>query len=292
MSSQVFVTSTEHVGITPAIERLLYWLPLPARANSIGIKLNLCDYRRPETGAVTDPEVLGSILAGLRQRYPTANIFVFEHDANSTIASNLFAYLGIDRVADQYEVQCISLADQEWVARSLQRGLYFRSLDVPRILTDCDLLINHPKLKTHGRTLMTCALKNMFGCIRPKKKVAFHAHLDEAIVDVNQAIPTHLTIVDANICVEGNRGPTQGLPKRLGLFYGGSDIVAVDAFGADLMGFGSRRIRHVRLAARSGLGQMSYRIAGDGLARPREEYKFRFSMANFAMMQIARKLLA
>jgi uncharacterized protein (DUF362 family) len=279
-------------GLRDAAERLLSSLALPVSPCSIGIKLNLCDYRRPETGAVTDPAVLGPVLAGLRRRYPASDIFVFEHDANSTIARNLFAYLGIDRVADEYGVRCVSLADEEWVSKPIPKGVWFKELEVPRILMECDFLINHPKLKTHGRTLMTCALKNMFGCIRPKKKVMFHQHLSEAIVDVNQAIPTHLTIVDANLCVEGNRGPTQGLPKRLGLLYGGSDVVAVDAFGADLMGFGSRRIQHIRLAAAVGLGSMRYQLCGDDLPRRRQDYKFKFSMANFALMQVARRVLA
>jgi uncharacterized protein (DUF362 family) len=54
---------------------------------------------------------------------------------------------------------------------------------------------------------MTCALKNTFGCIRPKRKVQFHKRLAEAIVDINRVIPSHLVVVDANLCLEGGRGP-------------------------------------------------------------------------------------
>jgi uncharacterized protein (DUF362 family) len=271
--------------------QLLSRLPFPADARSVGIKLNLCDYRLPETGAVSDPQVVAPLLQELRSRYPNSDIFVYEHDANSTLARTLFGYLGLDKVAASYDVRCVSLADEEWVERAVP-GLYFKSLEVPRILEETDLLINHPKLKTHGRTLMTCALKNMFGCIRPKKKVQFHKHLAEAIVDINLAIPSHLTVVDANLCVEGNRGPTQGLPKRLGLLFGGTDIVAVDAFGADVMGFGARRIQHVKLAERAHLGSRRYDLIGDWQSRDAATSRFRFSMFNFRMMQVARRLLA
>jgi len=287
----VFVARIDGGDVDTAMQRLVSHLPLPADARSIGIKLNLCDYRRPETGAVSDPQVVGPLLAGLRAHYPNGDIFVYEHDANSTIASTLFGYTGVDRVAASYAVRCVSLADQEWVSRPVA-GLYFRELEVPRLLEQTDLLINHPKLKTHGRTLMTCGLKNTFGCIRPKKKVQFHKHLAESIVDINLLIPSHLTIVDANLCVEGNRGPTQGLPKRLGLLFGGSDVVAVDAFAADLMGFGSRKIRHVTLAARVGLGSRAYAPVGDWEPRDAARSRFRFSMLNFRMMQVARRLLA
>jgi uncharacterized protein (DUF362 family) len=289
-ASSVFISNIHEGRVGEAMEGLLRQLDWPSDPRSIGVKLNLCDYRKPETGAVSDPAIVATLLGGLRSRFQNADIFVYEHDANSTIASNLFGYVGIDTVAAPFDVRCVSLADEEWRTRRI-RGLCFDSLEIPRLLEECDLLINHPKLKTHGRTLMTCALKNMFGCIRPKKKVAFHRHLAEAIADINGLIASHITVVDANLCLEGNRGPTQGLPKRLGLLFGGSDVVAVDAFAADLMGFGARHIKHVVTAAQAGLGTMNYRSFGDWDRAQAARTKFRFSMANFYMMQVARKLL-
>jgi uncharacterized protein (DUF362 family) len=131
----------------------------------------------------------------------------------------------------------------------------------------------------------------MFGCIRPKKKVQFHRRLAEAIVDINLLIPSHLTVVDANLCLEGNRGPTQGLPKRLGVLFGGSDVVAVDAFGADLMGFGAQHIRHIKLAERAAVGSLAYVVKGEWDRRDAARSRFQFSMVNFRMMQVARRLL-
>jgi len=291
MQAKVFVAKIQENDVASAMERLLGWLPLPAQARTVGIKINLCDYRKPETGAVTDPAVLDPLLAGLRRRYPTADIFIYEHDATGTLASNLFGYVGVDTVAARHGVRCVSLADEEWIVKKIP-GAHFSELEVPRLLADCDLLINHPKLKTHGLTLMTGGLKNMFACHHLKRKVVYHRRLiNEAIVDINLAIPSHLVIMDANLCIEGNRGPTQGLPKRVGLLIGGNDIVAVDAFGASVIGFRPTQVRHIALAARLGLGSLRYQVLGDWDPKQAAAYRFKFSLFNYWLMQLARRLL-
>ena len=291
MKSKIFVSKITGTDVNEAMARLLEYLPFPIEARTIGIKINLCDYRKPESGAVTDPIVLDPLLARVRQRYPDADIFVYEHDATGTLASNLFGYVGVDRVASRYGVRCVSLANEKWVVKKI-RGTHFSELEIPRILAECDLLINHPKLKTHGQVFMTCGLKNMYACHRLKRKVVYHRRLiNEAIVDINMAIPSHLIVVDANLCVEGNRGPTQGLPKRVGLIIGGSDVVAVDAFGAKVMGFKPRKVRHIVLAARMGLGSLNYQVIGDWDQQHAKFYKFKYSMFNYRLMQLARRLL-
>jgi len=155
-------------------------------------------------------------------------------------------------------------------------------------LLDSDLVVNHPKLKTHGRTIMTCALKNLFGCYRPRDKKPFHRFLDQAIVDINLAIKPALTVVDAHRCVEGNRGPTQGLPKKLGLLVAGRDPVAVDAFCARLVGLRPWMVGHLRLAARAGVGSLNYRLAGDKLEE-RDRAGFRWSWSKYFLMQALRR---
>ena len=274
-----------------AMARLTNLLGFPSSATHIVIKLNLCDYRKWETGATSDPKVVGALLEALRTRYPHAKIFLCENDSTDTLVENLWGYLGIDAVAARYDANCISLSKEAWT-RAPVRGLRISELEVPVIFQDCDLFINHPKLKTHGKTKITCGLKNLFGCYRQKDKRALHHYLDEAIVDINMAIRPHFVIVDADLCVEGNRGPTQGLPKQVGLFIGGQDPVAVDAFCARLMGFWPYTIGHLRKAARAGLGSLAYRLTGDLGPESIRAYRFRFSLSKFLFMGIVRRVLS
>lgn len=274
-----------------ALSRLIQHLDFPNQANRIAIKLNLCDYRKAETGATSDPQVVGALLEVLRGPYPKAEIFLCENDSTDTLVENLWGYLGLDQVASRYNARCTSLSKEAWVVVPI-RGLHFREVEIPQLFQSCDLLINHPKLKTHGKTKMTCGLKNLFGCYRAKDKRPLHRFLEEAIVDINLAVRPHFTLVDADLCLEGNRGPTQGWPKRVGLFIGGKDPVAVDAFCARLMGFAPSEIGYLRKAARMGIGTDRYRLAGDLEGEDLRAYRFQYSRVKFHLMQIVRGFLS
>lgn len=288
---KVVVTKIDRDGHRPAMKRLFSHLSLPSTADRVAIKLNLCDYRRPETGAVSHPAVVHALLGELRELFPRAELLLCENDASDTLVENMYRYLGLDAVAAAHGATCVNLSGDQWVRVPI-KGLRFTEVEVPATLVESDLLINHPKLKTHGKTKMTCGLKNLFGCYRPKDKRPYHRFLDDAIVDINLAVRPVLTLVDADLCVEGNRGPTQGLPKRVGLFIGGQDVVAVDAFCARLMGFWPSRVAHVRKAARAGIGSLRYDLQGDFSPAEFRQHRFRYSRAKFLLMQVSRRILA
>jgi len=275
---------------TESIKRIVNFLSLPAKVKKIAIKLNMCDFRLPETGAVSDPAILSALLKAFRTRYRTAEIFLVENDATSTSADVLFSYLGIDDIANTYNARIINLRHEKWVKKSIN-GYLFKRIDVPVLLENCDLLITHPKLKTHPLTKITCGLKNMFGCLRKKRKVIFHKVLDEAIVDVNLALKPNLAIVDANICQEGISGPAYGIPKKVGLILGGTDVVAVDAFCARLAGFRPWWVGHIRKAAASGLGQIAYKLKGDITSETLHCCKFRFNKPLYYLLKLTRRRL-
>lgn len=286
--SAVKIVGEDHLG---AMHRLFSFLALPETVSRIAIKLNLCDYRMPETGVVSNPAVVAALLQVLREHYPQAEILLCENDASDTLVENIWGYLGLDTVASQYDARCLSLSKEKWVRVPI-RGLHFSEVEVPRILKECNLFINHPKLKTHGKTKITCALKNLFGCYHPKDKRPFHKFLDDAIVDINLALCPHVVIVDADLCVEGNRGPTHGLPKKIGLFIGGQDPVAVDAFCARLMGFRPHSVGHIRKATRAEVGSMRYELGGDLVSEDLRTYRFQYSLGKFLLMQLVRRILS
>src|SRR5262249_7547464 len=69
-------------------------LPASDSIRTVVIKINICDYRRPESGAVTDPELLGSLVTALRSHYPGANFHVIENDATSLDIDSAYRLLG------------------------------------------------------------------------------------------------------------------------------------------------------------------------------------------------------
>ena len=100
-----------------------------------------------------------------------------------------------------------------------------------------------------------------------------HAGIAGSIVDINAAVTPHLAIVDGVIGMEGD-GPIMGTPRHSGLLILGTNLPAVDATAARLIGLEPTRIEY--LARASGhLGPIAERhIAqrGEPIAALRQRY--------------------
>ncbi|MFB3888908.1 MAG: DUF362 domain-containing protein [Candidatus Bathyarchaeia archaeon] len=270
------------VDLDESMQKIVNNLKPNKKVEKIAIKLNLCDFRLPETGAVSDPVVVESLLKALLGAYPSARIIMMENDATSVRADFMFRYLGFDKMAEKLSVEVANIAHSDWITRTVD-GYRMKTVEVPSFLEDCDLVVTHPKLKTHSMTKLTCGLKNMFGCHRKKRKVTYHKFLDDAIVDINLAVRPNLSIVDANICHEGIGGPSYGFPKKVGLIMGSADVVALDAFCARLIGFNPWFVGHIRKAAAKGLGSMGCETFGDC-----KKTRFEFNKPLYYAMKVMR----
>lgn len=253
---------------------LLEKLNLPEVITKICIKPNLNDYRKWETGSTCDPSVLDALLAELTNRFSNASISIIENDATGVNADNIFSYLGIDSVANKYGCNCVNVAREQWRSVNIN-GLHFNNIEIPEILSGA-FFITFPKLKSHTITKLTCGLKNQMGLFRSKRKVLYHHMVNELIVDCNLAMRADLSIVDANLVMEGNYGPTYGSPKRLGLLIASNDIVAADSLCAKFYGLNPKSISHIKKASQKGLGNMKYNILSD-FDFDLRDYKLKFS---------------
>jgi ferredoxin len=123
-----------------------------------------------------------------------------------------------------------------------------------------DLILNIPKLKTHELTLITCGIKNMFGCVPGLHKVNYHLdapspeEFSGALVDLFEKIKPALTIVDAVTAMEG-QGPANGELRDLGLILASKDTVALDAVCSKITGFEPLDILTTKIAYQRGLGE-------------------------------------
>jgi len=103
------------------------------------------------------------------------------------------------------------------------------------------LLVNVPKLKTHGFTGMTASLKNLFGCIPGRHKARCHlsfphlTHFGRLLWDLWSLLPPSLHVVDAIVAMEG-QGPRNGTPCSMGYLIAGCSPAAVDLTCAHLLG--------------------------------------------------------
>jgi uncharacterized protein (DUF362 family)/Pyruvate/2-oxoacid:ferredoxin oxidoreductase delta subunit len=150
-----------------------------------------------------------------------------------------------------------------------------RTLHISSVLDKVDVVINLPKLKTHGLTLFTGAVKNCFGLLPGFQKANLHKAAPKVdpfssiLVDVFSLVKPSLNIMDAIVGLEGNGPSSSGSPRKIGLVFASHDAVALDAIAARIIGFGERDIATTRIATERRLGESDLsriRLEGSSLS--------------------------
>ncbi|NDV19529.1 DUF362 domain-containing protein [Pseudodesulfovibrio sp. JC047] len=107
---------------------------------------------------------------------------------------------------------------------------------------EADRILNIPKLKVHGQMVMSCAVKNLFGCVVGFRKALAHNRLghDRALfqamlMDVSTALPQCHHLVDGIHAMHKN-GPIDGELFPLNLLAACPDDIAVDTAIYSLLG--------------------------------------------------------
>jgi uncharacterized protein (DUF362 family) len=168
--------------------------------------------------------------------------------------------------------------DEVFEAANLGGNTKLATLHLPETLRRADLVVSLPKLKTHHWAGLTASMKNLFGvmpgiCYGWPKNVLHHQGIAQSVVDIAATVRPHLAIVDGVVGMEGD-GPIMGTPRRSGVLILGTNLPAVDATAARLIGLEPSRIEYLALAS-GRLGPITERhIAqrGEPIAALRQRY--------------------
>jgi uncharacterized protein (DUF362 family) len=166
-----------------------------------------------------------------------------------------FSALGYDRLGKEQQVELIDLNTELCVALHNTACKRWPEMHLPQLLFDV-FLISVPVLKAHTLAGVTLTMKNMMGAPPPAhyqkgghwKKASFHANVHGAIFDLNRYRTPDFTLLDATVGMQEAHlfGPTCNPPKNK--MACGFDPVAIDAWGADLLGFGWQTIDYICMA--------------------------------------------
>jgi uncharacterized protein (DUF362 family)/NAD-dependent dihydropyrimidine dehydrogenase PreA subunit len=140
-----------------------------------------------------------------------------------------------------------------------------------------DGIVSISKLKTHGLTRMTGAVKNLFGVIPGLKKAEYHFRMPGAeefsamLVDVARAVSPRLHVIDAVTGMEGE-GPSGGEPVHIGLLLAGTCPFTLDLVAAALVGINAEEVPTIAVSIKRGYisGDITKaRLLGDPVSLPR-----------------------
>ena len=221
---------------------------LEKNVRTVVIKPNLCYYWTASSGCTTDPHLVTAIIDVIREMYgKDLDIKVVESDATAMKTIHAFQMLGYTKLAEEKKVQLFNLSQDVLVGKEVQVNGQKLSFKVPKLLLDADLFINVPKLKVMREVTITCALKNLFGCIGFSRKIIYHSNLHEAIVGINKVLKPHLTIVDGLVALGK-------FPVKLGLIMASTDSFSVDWTAAQIMGYNPSHIKYLKIAMLEKMG--------------------------------------
>ncbi len=218
------------------------------RNAKIALKPNLILAADPAEGATTHAGVLSGCIEYLQEEDFT-NISIIESSWYGAKTETAVKACGYDKVCEQYGVEFFDLKKDK--LRRVETP--HRPMDIACRALDADYLIDLPVLKGHCQTAMTCALKNMKGCVPDHEKRAFHTEgLIEPIAAMSAVLKPDLIIVDS-ICgdLDYEEG---GNPVQTNRMFLGTDAVQVDAYGCQLMGLDIADVPYISLAEEWGAG--------------------------------------
>ena len=217
------------------------------------IKPNLVQATRYSEHAYTHPELLRAIFRALKESGAAERI-LFEDCGLMVPMRYAYRKSGYARLCHEEGVRFLNLSEAVHDATiKVQHGQIHEELPIPSILIQEGIRVFVPKLKIHAQTDISGAAKLLIGLIKRSLRLEGHHYdLDRKIVDVLEAYPPDLVIIDG--ITLGRNGAGCPDPYPLGLLIASRNAVAADAVAAHLLGFDPAKITHLRLAAERGLG--------------------------------------
>jgi len=235
----------------------------------VALKVNLLMPASPAKGVTTHPAFVGAVARQVQKvggmpfivDSPGAGIPYKER-----VLKLVYKKSGLMAVADEVGVELNYDTSVEVVHHP--EGTLIKRFEVIKSVRNADVIVNLPKLKTHAFTTLTCAVKNLFGCLPGFVKPGYHSKLSnveqfsQMLLDLNSLVSPTINIVDGVVGMEGE-GPSQGELRDVGVIIAGADAVEVDLAACEVLGIPPATVPYLKIALDSGAGRPQ--LVGDKL---------------------------
>ena len=242
------------------------------------LKPNLLFGASPDKCITTHPEVVKAVVNIVRQ----AGCIPIMGDSPAVGSGRMhYRWSGFAEICREMNVEWVDFEDD---AVEVAGKHLFKKLEIAKAVLAADAIINLPKVKTHGQTYLTLAVKNMFGIIPGVRKSRWHMNagsdavlFSKMLLEICYYKKPVLNIVDGIIAMEGN-GPRSGDPYPLGYIIAGEDPSAVDRVIVHMLNTKPSKVPTLIAAEQMGLGETNLdniQIWGDEPAEA-DVKRFRF----------------
>jgi uncharacterized protein (DUF362 family) len=220
------------------------------RGRSVLLKPNLVEPAAEAPHATTHPLFVRAAAEAFR-RLDAREVLVAEGPGHARDTRLVLEESGLAAALLADRLPFIDLnVDELYAARNALGATPLAALHLPRTLRRAEIIVSLPKMKTHHWMGVTLAMKNLFGVMPGAyygwpKTILHEVGIAAAIADITATVRPHLALVDGVVGMEGD-GPIMGTPRAAGVVVMGTNLVAVDATAARLMGFDPLRLPYLR----------------------------------------------
>ncbi|MGC9518005.1 MAG: DUF362 domain-containing protein [Methanomicrobiales archaeon] len=260
--SEIAISSCNNYNLSKVQKSLEEILNLLGGLNSlikpdsnVLLKPNMLMAKSPEAHVTTHPTIIEAVINAVRE---ADAIPIVGDSPGGIVKDNVEKYYratGILEVCERLDVKILNFEKEGIYIRKRKNHTYH----IAKPVIDCDFLINLPKIKTHGLTIFTSSIKNMYGAIPGLTKTDYHrkspkpTEFSSKVVDIFALTKPDLNIVDGIIGMEG-AGPSNGNLRELGMILASTDALALDSYICQLLGKDTKKVPTNKIAMNQNLG--------------------------------------
>ncbi|MBN2028305.1 MAG: DUF362 domain-containing protein [Actinobacteria bacterium] len=242
---------------------------------SVFIKPNAVFAAAPDSGIVTNPEVVRAVIAEFQK--VTDDVTLGDSPGgpfNQTMLKRVYEKTGLADVArDSGAKLCF---DTRALDISFPQGKVIKRLTLCRSMVEADCLVSVAKFKSHRFMNVTGPIKNLYGAIPGTTKLAYHSRFDgelgfaDLVVDVHLAAAADFHVLDAIDVIDGD-GSRKGTLRKMGVLAAGENAFALESLILGVAGLEPSDSKPLHAAMRRGVcptGSDWYEVLGDGVESP------------------------
>ena len=239
------------------------------------LKTNALSPQPSSRAITTHPSVVRAVIRYFKNY--NVKIIVGDNPATKELTT-VYKVNGTLDVINEEKVELATNSDLKVIEAANYKR--YKEFNVSRQIVEADILVNLPKLKTHGLAYFTGAQKNLFGTIYGLEKAQWHVksssplEFGEAMSDLYSAIKNEMKdkilihLMDGIEGLEGEGPSTGGVKKEANVLLSSKDAIALDRVAMEIVKLDYNKSFINILSSNRGLGEFNLdniKIEGDSI---------------------------
>jgi len=255
--SKVLVMESTYDTCDEAVDQAFSTFPINIAGKKVAIKTNALKAADPNSQAMTTHYKLVKAVVQKVETMRPLSIVVGDSVGTESYGNSEYVFQ-ISRQKDAAGPYYRNLNRRMTVMQMEEP--FKRQVALLRDVMEADIYISVPKMKTHGLTMISGAMKNNYGLLAGAQKSWFHYYSGDSkrfarvVVELFRMRPPDLVIMDAILAMEGY-GPASPETRWVNKILAAKDAVALDTVEAKIVGFAVDDVPYLTIARELGLGE-------------------------------------